>query len=280
MKGNRVNKKITSRLRSPFVLILLTAALGAGFRVSAAQSSITVTPTEREIEKQRLRLTSAEEEERRDAVMRLGALHLPAASRVCLPALADAAPMIRAVAAKAILSLGPEESSGALIPLLNDKDEFVRRETAYALGLTHSRTATSALGDRLINDKEDGVRGAAAVALGEIADEGAVVTLVGVLESQSSPQSKAKSKRKNERNHFVLRAVAAALGRIRSRAAVPALIATLTNETLPDDVRREAARALGLIGDPAALPALRIVSSAGDPHLSRLAFESLRKISP
>jgi HEAT repeat protein len=280
MIGNTVNNKTVSRLRYTLVLIFLTAALGVVARVSAVQSSTALTPTEREIEKQRQRLTSAEEEERRDAVMRLGAIHLPAASRVCLSALADAAPIIRAVAAKAILSLGPEESSGALIPLLNDKDEFVRRETAYALGLTHSRTATSALCDRLVNDKEAGVRGAAAVALGEIADEGAVVTLVGVLEPQSSPQSKGKRKRKNEQNLFVLRAVAAALGQIRSRAGVPALIATLTNEELPDDVRREAARALGLIGDPAAIPALRIVSSAADPYLSRLAFESLHKISP
>jgi HEAT repeat protein len=275
-----VNKKTTSRLRYTLVLIFLTAALGAGARISAVQSSTTLTPTEREIEKQRQRLTSTEEEERRDAVMRLEAMHLTAASRVCLSALSDASPMIRAVAAKAILSLGPEESSRALIPLLNDKDEFVRRETVYALGLTHSRTATSALSDRLVNDKEDGVRGAAAVALGEIADEGAVVTLVGVLALQSAPQSKGNRKRKDERNPFVLRAVAIALGQIRSRAGVPALIAALTNEKLPDDVRREAVRALGLIGDPAALPALRAVSSAADPYLSRLAIESLRKISP
>jgi HEAT repeat protein len=280
MMGNTVSKKTLSRLRPTLVLLLLTAALGGGARVSAVQSSSTLAPTQREIEKQRLRLTSAEEEERRDAVMRLGAMHLPAASRVCLSALADPAPIIRAVAVKAILSVGQEESSGALIPLLNDKDEFVRRETAYALGLTRSRTATSALSDRLVNDKEDGVRGAAAVALGEIADEGAVISLVGVLEPQSSPQSKGKRKQKKEQNPFVLRAVAAALGRIRSRAGVPALISVLTNETQPDDVRREAARSLGLIGDPAALPALRIVSSAADPYLSHVALESLRKISP
>jgi hypothetical protein len=56
-----------SRLRSTLVLIFLTAALGAGARVSAVQSITNLTPAEREIEKQRLRLTSAEEEERRDA---------------------------------------------------------------------------------------------------------------------------------------------------------------------------------------------------------------------
>ena len=42
-------------------------------------------------------------EERRDAVMRLGSMRLAAASRAALPALQDAAPIVRATAAKAIL---------------------------------------------------------------------------------------------------------------------------------------------------------------------------------
>ena len=133
-------------------------------------------------------------------------MRLAAASRAALPALKDASPMIRATAAKAILSLGGEESVSVLIPLLSDKDEFVRRETAYALGLTRSRSATAALSERLLNDKEDGVRGAAAVALGQIADEAAVVALVGTLAPELS--APAKSKRKREPNVFVLRAAA------------------------------------------------------------------------
>ena len=106
--------------------------------------------------------------------MRLGSMRLAAASRAAVPGLQDAAPIVRATTAKAILLLGSEESAGHLLPLLTDKDEFVRRETAYALGLTRSRSATTALSERLLNDKEDGVRGAAAIALGQIADEAAV----------------------------------------------------------------------------------------------------------
>src|ERR1041385_2160470 len=139
------------------------------------------TPAQTEIEQQRQRLNSSDVEERRDAVMRLGSMHRPDASRAALPALSDEAPIVRATATKAILSLGAEESVSSLLPLLNDKDEFVRREAAYALGLTHSRAATAALTDRLLNDKEDGVQAAAAVALGHIADEAAVVALVGTL---------------------------------------------------------------------------------------------------
>lgn len=243
----------------------------------AAQETRNLTPVQSEIEKQQRFLSSSDVEERRDAVMRLGSMRLAAASRAALPALQDAAPIVRATAAKAILSIGSEESVGSLLPLLNDKDEFVRRETSFALGLTHSRSATSALSDRLLNDKEDGVRGAAAVALGHIADEAAVIALVGALAPELSlPASK---KRKREANVFVLRAAATALGQIRSRSGTAALIATLNNEKLPSDVRREAARSLGLIGDPSAAPALKTAMTASDPFLSEIAHAALKKIN-
>ena len=242
-----------------------------------AQETRNLTPVQVEIEKQQRRLSSSDVEERRDAVMRLGSLRLAAASRAALPALQDASAIVRATAAKAILSIGSDESAGNLLPLLNDKDEFVRRETAYALGLTRSRSATTALSDRLLNDKEDGVRGAAAVALGHIADEAAVIALVGTLAPELS--APANKKRKREPNVFVLRAAAVSLGQIRSRAGTAALISALNNEKLPSDVRREAARSLGLIGDPTASAALKSASTAADPFLSEIAQEALKKLS-
>lgn len=243
----------------------------------AAQESRNLTPVQLEIEKQQRRLSSGDVEERRDAVMRLGSLHRAAASRAALPALQDASPIVRATAAKAILSVGREESAGNLLPLLNDKDEFVRRETAYALGLTHSSSATAALSDRLLNDKEDGVRAAAAVALGHIGHEAAVIALVGTLAPELS--APANKKRKREQNVFVLRAAAVALGQIRSPAGTAALVSALNNEKLPSDVRREAARSLGLIGDPSAESALKAATSAADPFLSEIAYDSLKKIN-
>jgi HEAT repeat protein len=242
--------------------------------VASAQE---LTPSQAAIERQRERLNSSDVEERRDAVMRLGSMRRAAASRAALPALNDASPIVRATAAKAILSIDAQESVSSLLPLLNDKDEFVRREAAYALGLTHSRAATAALTDRLLNDKEDGVQAAAAVALGHIADEAAVVALVGTLAPELS--APANKKRKPENNPFVLRAVAAALGSIRSRAGTAALISALSNEKLPSDVRRESARSLGLIGDRTAEPALRAASIAADPYLAQIASEALKKIS-
>ncbi len=240
------------------------------------QDSRNLTPVQLEIQKQQGRLSSPDAEERRDALMRLGSMRLVAGSRAAVLALNDPAPIVRATAAKAILSLGSEESVTLLLPLLNDRDEFVRRESAYALGLTRSRSATAALSERLLNDKEDGVRAAAAVALGEIADEAAVVALVGTLAPDLSAPSKAKKKR--EPNEFVLRAAAVALGRIRSRAGTAALVSALSNEKLSSDVRREAARSLGLIGDPAAAQALRAAATAADPYLSEIAQNALRKL--
>jgi len=258
-------------------VILAAVAIVVSAAATHAQSTSNLTPLQFEIEKQQQRLKSSDDEERRDALMRLGAMHRGAASRVALPLLSDPSPAVRVAATKAILSLDSEESAAALLPLLNDKDEFVRRETAYALGLTRSRSATTSLTDHLLNDKEAGVRGAAAVALGRIGDENAVTALVSVLAPQLS--APAKSKRKPEANEFVLRAAAVALGELKNRAGTPALIAALNNEKFPQDVRREAARSLGLIGDPAAIPALKSASTSEDPFLSELAFQALRKLS-
>jgi len=263
------------------LIVQLIGAFGASLWLLSSfafgQESRNLTPAQIELQKHQLRLGSSDIEERRDALMRLGAMRSVAASRVAVPGLKDESPMVRATAAKSILSLGAEESVSYLLPLLNDKDEFVRRETAYALGLNHSRAATAVLSELLLNDKEDSVRGAAAVALGQIADEAAVIALVGTLAPELS--ASAKKKRKPEANVFVLRAAAAALGQIGSRAGTPALISALNNEKLPSDVRRESARALGLIGDPAAAAALRTASTAADPFLAEIAADALKKFS-
>jgi HEAT repeat protein len=259
-----------------FSVVFLGLASTRPFQDQTARS---LNPRQREIAKQQERLNSAEVEERRDAIMKLSAMHHPEASRVSLPALKDSSPIVRAAAAKAILSLPPSEVVLALTPLVTDKDEFVRQETAYALGKTHYKAAVPALGEVLLNDKRDGVRAAAAVALGDIADDSAVPVLIHVLSGQPPTSSKTKRKAKRERNEFVLRAVATALGQIRNRAAVPALVAVLEEEKAPSDVKREAARSLGLIADPAAVPALQTAQSSSDPHLSRVASLALQRIA-
>ena len=264
--------------RSAILRLLAPLVLGLLATPSTAQESRSLTPLQIEIEKQQNRLNSVEVEERRDAVMRLGLLHHPAASRAALAGLKDSLAIVRVSAATAVLALPGDESAAALLPLLNDKDEFVRQETAYALGKTRSRTATTPLSELLTHEKKDGVRGAIVVALGDIGDEGAVVSLSQILRPEFALTNSKKRSRKKE-NLLVLRAAAHSLGQIGNRAALPALLAVLQDEQAETDVRRESAIALGLIGDATALPALNAVLNADDPYLSRAAFDAARLIS-
>jgi HEAT repeat protein len=203
----------------------------------------------------------------------------PDSSRAATLALNDAAVIVRATAARAVLSLPANEAVVVLLPLLQDKNEFVRRETAYALGETRSQAPVEALATALARDKEAGVRGAAAVALGQIGDEAAVPVLTEALGRRIARSGILNriTFRRTEENEFVRRASAIALGQIKSRTSVPALISALQNERAGDDVRREAARSLGLIGDPAAIPSLTAVLTARDPYLAQIAAEALAR---
>jgi len=273
--------KMIPRVRSRLLtgsLVLLTAMFGAGeaaaWHLVTGQGNEQLTPIQRELEQQRQRLKSDAIEERRDALMRLGNLKRPDASRIAVAGLTDAEPIVRVAATHAILSLPPAEAATLLIPLLQDKLEFVRRETAYALGETRSRSAAAALESLLLKDKETSVRGAAAVALGEIGDESSVQSLSQILAGQTEKKKKAKA----GSNEFMMRAAARSLGQIKSRSGVAVLIATLTNDANGNDVRREAATALGLIGDPSAAPALQAAFTSGDPYLSEAARAALRRL--
>ncbi|HEX8142522.1 MAG TPA: HEAT repeat domain-containing protein [Pyrinomonadaceae bacterium] len=268
--------------------LLLIVALGANLSAQQTRPRTTttesnaLTPLQQEIERERRRLSSTDKEERRDALMRLGWMKRPESSRVAASALSDPSPMVRATATRAVLSLPSEEAATALLPLLQDRDEFVRQETAYAIGETHSRIAVQPLITLLVNDKQSGVRGAAAVALGQLGDDQAAAPLAETLDRRIAARGLFNKIRRSKapENEFVRRAAARSLGQIRSRAAVPALTSALSDEKAGDDVRREAARSLGLIADPAAIPALKSALAARDPYLSRLAYEALLRIAP
>ena len=249
----------------------ITLAVAGAAQSGCAQNADQLTPIQREIERQRQRLNSPDVEERRDALMRLGNLRRPDASRVAAGSLNDAAVPVRVAAAHALVFLPPAEAAGLLLPLLQDRAEFIRREAAYALGETRSRSAVARLTEVLSGDKEPAVRGAAAVALGQIGDETAVNAL-----SQALSGTKRKAASADE---FLMRAAARALGQIHSRAGLPVLLAALGDDRMSIDVRREAATALGLIGDPSAVPALRGLLDSTDAYLVEAAREALRKLA-
>lgn len=270
-------------LRCVLVAVSLFAfVLSVAQAQQTATSASQLTPFQLEVENQRRRLASSETEERRDALMQLGQMKRPESSRVAASGLRDSSAIVRATAAHAVLSLSSDEAAALLIPLLQDRDEFVRQETVYALGETRSRTALPSLIMILEREKKDSVRGAAAVALGLIGDESAVIPLAQLIDRRvpaSGLINRIRRSKKDE-NEFVRRAAAHSLGQIRSRAATPSLRAVLLDERAPDDVRREAAASLGLIGDPSSVSALRAALTARDPYLARLAYEALLKINP
>ncbi len=275
---SQIMVRVQALLLGACALALVAASLGASQAAAGhlrnGQNTDQLTPMQREIERQRQRLKSDDIEERRDALMRLSNLKRPDAARVAVAGLSDPAPIVRVTAAHAIMSLPQAEATTLLLPLLQDKLEFVRREAAYALGKTQSRSAVVALTNIVTSDREMTVRSAAATALGEIGDEAAVQTLVEILTGPAGNKKKAKG----EPNDFLKRAAAQSLGRIKSRAGVAVLINTLSNEANDNDVRREAATALGLIGDTSAVPTLQAAFTSNDPYLSEAARAALKRI--
>jgi HEAT repeat protein len=255
---------------------VIIAGIGIGWAcVNPAwgQGNDHLTPIQQRIQAQQRRLSSSSVEERRDALMKLGAMNHPDASRAAISALNDSDPVVRVTAAHAMAALPPSDASAALIPLLTDKQEFIRREAANALGATGSRSAVQPLIQLLTTDKEPSVRAAAAIALGKIKDDAAVVPLANVLTGSTSAR-----KSKARENEFVVRSAAQALGEIRSRAGVSALIATLSDEKSELEVRRTAAAALGAIGDVTAVPALKTAADSNDPYLAQAARTALRRL--
>jgi HEAT repeat protein len=82
-----------------------------------------------------------------------------------------------------------------------------------------------------------------------------------------------------DKSEFVRAQSARALGTNKRAAsrAVPNLIRVLTSD--PDyETKRQAAWALGEIGDPSALPALEAARRAPDPYLNSAALTAIKQI--
>jgi len=132
------------------------------------------------------------------------------------------------------------------------------------------RTAIAALAARLRDPEADNARDAA-ITLGGLPRDGeAVAALCDVVRNQDGFF------------HPVVRAAAAqALGRIGDRSAVEALIEA-TRDTMAE-ASEEAVKALGLLGDVRALPALSAAASNADgfylQSVSRSAAEAIERLS-
>ncbi len=112
------------------------------------------------------RLRNGSDEEKRDVLFQIRNLQTEEASRLAIYSLTDSSEIVRATAVSSVIFLPFDEAVQLLLPLLQEKSLFVRRETAYALGITRNPTAVNPLLQILQRDKEIEVRIAAAIALG------------------------------------------------------------------------------------------------------------------
>lgn len=262
--------RYSRRLITSLILIALLAAVRPfGVSGRGALPSFSNPPTVQdpsaEIARLAARLNSADEEERRDAALQLGAMEKQAAAPALKSALNDSSPRVRAIAIRGLSMLGDATLILFIAErLAQDKTPFVRKTAAYALGRFHHREVTAALVAALA-DKDAEVRSAVVVALAEHADDSAIAPLTRALTDKSD---------------FVRAHAARALG-VNGHAAapgVPALIERLTSDK-DLEVKRQAAAALGLIGDRAALPALERARHTADPYLSQAALEAINNIT-
>lgn len=251
------------------------------------------------------RIEFGTDEVKRNALFDLRNFQTESASRIALPALKDPSEIIRATATHTIIYLPKAESAQALLPLLNEKLEFVRRETVYALGKTRNADVVNQLIAILQNDKKQSVKDAAAVSLGLIGNPLAIQTLSSIL-----------NKKPKKKQKFFRRAAARSIGQIAEsiqqksltfetpkdflptkyktaknvnytdltqtnsayKSAIPILIKSIQNEKEFPDTKREAAFALGAIGNRSAIPILQQNLNNEDYYLAEICKESLLKI--
>lgn len=261
------------RLRLPvsILLIAMTTSWPAAARIGPPRvqdSPRTQSDNVAEVERLVARLKSSDEEERYHAAVMLSALGAAEHSAALRLAASDSSERVRAVAVTGLGKTGDAAFAPMLVArLTQDKSPFVRKAAAYGLGNLKTHEGTSALVGALANKdkKYEEVRGAAIIALGKYPDPAAIPDLITAL---------------GDKSEFIRARAALALGVNGSaaRQAVHALTNRLASDT-DNAVRRQAAIALGNIGDRAAIPALDQAQRDPDPYLSRAALDAIKKIT-
>jgi HEAT repeat protein len=221
---------------------------------------------------------------------RLGALHLETVVEALVTALRDSAPEVRAAAADACIDLCLAEPSQTLLraggepsplatragslqgtspplhmavePLcraLKDAHAPVRAHAAAALGWVGDQRAAAPL-IRCLKDADVGCRAAAAWALGMLRSPLALKPLARALGDASAQ---------------VRLQVAESLGELGDPVTTDLLLDALADEEEPLEVRAAAARALGNLHLPQALPVLQELLALPDPALRVAAVNAL-----
>jgi len=220
------------------------------------------------------RLASGDEEQRIDAIARIGELWGAAPDPVELSVITalgnslqqDLSPVVRALAARALEIIGGNQGSGqsagravqALIGALGiEREVAVRKAIIYALARYPLPQVTTSL-IPFLKDKKTELRAAAAYALAENSDPASAQALTEVLRRSGKDE-----------NAFARSQAARGLGRIGGRDSIDPLLEALARDR-SQEVRREAALALGRIAtrqDVKVIEALRGATLSNDPYL-------------
>lgn len=273
--------------------------------VFVAFTADATTQTQGELASLSATLNNGNSERKRDALHRIRNIETPEASILAISALKDADEAVRATAATSVVFIDAELAVNALLPLLDDRSPFVRREAAYALGIVANEAASQRLIRTFQNDKDLEVRAAATIALGTAGGVNAIPALIALLQ-----------KKPTEDTEFLRRSAARSIGQIAEakrlieittvtpanflpekfktktesdevdittsypqfRPALKVLTDVLANKAEADDTRREAAFALGSIGNVLSTAALRSNLNSSDPYLSEISKEALLKL--
>lgn len=217
-----------------------------------------------------MQLAAGDEEQRLDAAAQLGAGFNSAPATATPQTIAglanslqrDASPIVRALVARAFENCcGEQMVPSLLVSLVGEHEIAVRKAIIYTLARYRSPQIVSSLAP-LLRDKNQEIRAATVFALAEIAQVASIMAFIEILQ-----------KWQKEEEAFARSQAARGLGKIGDRVAIDILVRALLRDK-SQEVRREAARALGLIAtqrDTNVVEALREVTLQADPYLAVIA---------
>lgn len=198
---------------------------------------------------------------REKIVHALGEIDDPAAVAGISALVKDPSVNVRREAVWALGELEDQAAVSALLTMIRDDDAEVRKHTAEALGQLKSLSSLDAL-TTLTRDDDADVRVQAINALGQLEDMRTLPPLVAALKD---PNPEVRSQ------------AADAIHNIDGLNRAPSALIELLSDA-NREVRKNVAHALGGIGDPAAVPALKRAATDSDTEVRRAAAESLSEI--